>query len=334
MEVDEKYMRRALQLAANGRGFTSPNPMVGAVIVADGHIIGEGWHRRCGGPHAEVNAVNSVHDKELLRRSTMYVTLEPCSHYGKTPPCADMIVNMGIPRVVIGSLDPNEKVSGRGVRKLLDAGVEVVSGVLEDQCKALNVKFMTAHTLRRPYVMLKWACSSDGFLDCERLPSVPPPRFSTPVSMSIMHRLRSEFDAILVGSETVIRDNPSLTVRLYPGHSPRPVVLDRRARIDAGYTLGENPATLFVRDEQAASIDQLLQVLFSQGITSVMVEGGASVISSFLSSGLWDCARIEISPVILGQSGRAHLSIPEGTMSITKLGPNTILTITNSAIRK
>ena len=147
-------MHRALQLAANGRGFTSPNPMVGAVIVADGRIIGEGWHRRCGGPHAEVNAINSVSEKELLCQSTMYVTLEPCSHYGKTPPCADLVVRTGIQRVVIGSLDPNEKVAGRGVRKLLDAGIEVATGVLEKECRALNVKFMTAHTLRRPYVML------------------------------------------------------------------------------------------------------------------------------------------------------------------------------------
>ena len=322
-------MRRALQLAANGRGFTSPNPMVGSVITLDGKIIGEGWHRRCGGPHAEVNAVNSVADKELLRRSTMYVTLEPCSHYGKTPPCADMIVRMGIPRVVVGSLDPNEKVSGRGVKRLRDAGVEVVTGVLEDECRALNVKFMTAHTLRRPYVMLKWACSADGFLDCDRTPSDPAPRFSTPLSLAMMHRLRSEFDAILVGSETVVRDNPSLTVRLMPGHSPRPVVLDRRCRIDRSFMLGQNPETIFLRGDTASSIPAMLDDLFSSGITSVMVEGGAAVIQSFLDSGLWDCARIEISPLILGSSGRAHLPIPSGTLSTSTLGPNTLLTVTN-----
>ena len=323
-------MRRALQLAANGRGFTSPNPMVGSVITLDGKIIGEGWHRRCGGPHAEVNAVNSVADKELLRRSTMYVTLEPCSHYGKTPPCADMIVRMGIPRVVVGSLDPNEKVSGRGVKRLRDAGVEVVTGVLEDECRALNVKFMTAHTLRRPYVMLKWACSADGFLDCDRTPADPAPRFSAPLSLAMMHRLRSEFDAILVGSETVVRDNPSLTVRLMPGHSPRPVVLDRRCRIDRNYMLGQNPETVFLRGETASSIPGMLDDLFSRGITSVMVEGGASVIQSFLDSGLWDCARIEISPLILGSSGRAHLPIPSGTLSTSTLGSNTLLTVTNN----
>ena len=322
-------MRRALQLAANGRGFTSPNPMVGSVITLDGKIIGEGWHRRCGGPHAEVNAVNSVADKELLRRSTMYVTLEPCSHFGKTPPCADMIVRMGIPRVVVGSLDPNEKVSGRGVKRLRDAGVEVVTGVLEDECRALNVRFMTAHTLRRPYVMLKWACSADGFLDCDRTSADPAPRFSTPLSLAMMHRLRSEFDAILVGSETVVRDNPSLTVRLMPGHSPRPVVLDRRCRIDRSFMLGQNPETIFLRGESASSIPAMLDELFSRGITSVMVEGGAAVIKSFLDSGLWDCARIEISPLILGSSGRTHLPIPSGTLSTSTLGPNTLLTVTN-----
>lgn len=323
-------MRRALQLAANGRGFTSPNPMVGSVITLDGKIIGEGWHRRCGGPHAEVNAVNSVADKELLRRSTMYVTLEPCSHYGKTPPCADMIVRMGIPRVVVGSLDPNEKVSGRGVKRLRDAGVEVVTGVLEDECRALNVKFMTAHTLRRPYVMLKWACSADGFLDCDRTSADSAPRFSTPLSLAMMHSLRSEFDAILVGSETVVRDNPSLTVRLMPGHSPRPVVLDRRCRIDRSFILGQNPETVFLRGDIASSIPAMLDELFSRGITSVMVEGGATVLQSFLDSGLWDCARIEISPLSLGSSGRTHLPIPSGTLSTFTLGPNTLLTVTNN----
>lgn len=331
-------MRRALQLAANGRRWTSPNPMVGAVIVCDGRIIGEGWHRRFGGPHAEVNAVRSVADPAMLRRSTIYVTLEPCSHYGKTPPCAKLLIDMGLPRVVVGSLDPNEKVAGRGVRMLREAGADVTVGVLEEECRALNRAFMTAHTLHRPYVMLKWACSADGFLDCERAEGEPAPRFSTAESMQMMHALRADFDAIMVGSSTVINDDPRLDVRLFTGRSPRKVVVDRRGRLDADRNVfrGE-PTLLYSARPDAPGTAELISIgldadlltiledLFRRGIISVMVEGGATLLKSFIAQDLWDEARIEISQLTLGRSGRCQMSIPQGTINVEPMGENKIL---------
>lgn len=331
-------MRRALQLAANGRGMTSPNPMVGAVIVCDGKIIGEGWHRQFGGPHAEVNAVRSVADAAMLRRSTIYVTLEPCSHYGKTPPCAKLLVEMGFPRVVVGSLDPNERVAGRGVRMLREAGAEVTVGVLEQECRALNRPFMTAHTLRRPYVMLKWACSSDCFLDVSREAGSRAPHFSTPESLQAMHRLRADFDAIMVGSRTVINDNPSLNVRLYPGRSPRKVVIDRRGHLTDDYRIFQgDKALVYSPNHQLATVaevvdnvcdlDMVLSDLFNRGMISLMVEGGPTLLKSFIDTGLWDDARIEISPIELGERGRHHMALPAGDITISSFGPNKIMNI-------
>ena len=221
-----QYMRRCLQLAACGRGRVSPNPMVGAVIVCDGKIVGEGYHRQFGGPHAEVNAVASMRDPECLSRSTLYVSLEPCSHYGKTPPCSRLIIEKKIPRVVVGCLDPFPSVSGRGVAMLREAGVEVVTGVLEAECRALNAAFMTAHERQRPYVVLKWAQSRDGFIDRRRRPEEAPCRFSDAQTSLFVHRLRAGCDAILVGARTAWLDNPTLTLRLWPGRrSPLRVVL-------------------------------------------------------------------------------------------------------------
>ncbi|MDE7028220.1 MAG: bifunctional diaminohydroxyphosphoribosylaminopyrimidine deaminase/5-amino-6-(5-phosphoribosylamino)uracil reductase RibD [Duncaniella freteri] len=279
MEVDELYMRRALCLAGNGLLDASPNPMVGAVLVdPSGKIIGEGWHRRCGEGHAEVNAVASAADTSLLRNATMYVTLEPCSHYGKTPPCASLIIEKGIPRVVIGCLDPFEKVAGRGVRMLKDAGVEVVTGCLEKECLELNEKFVTSHRRKRPFVTLKWAESADGYIDG---------KISTPLTSMLTHRLRATHDAILVGSGTVLADNPRLDTRLYAGHSPLRVILDRRGRVmDA-----VDGTTIIYRE--FSSLNDVLEDLYKRGITSVLVEGGAELHRSFIDSGLWDAMRIE-----------------------------------------
>ena len=286
MQTDEKYMRRALTLARHGLLDASPNPMVGAVIVdPSGRIIGEGWHRRCGEGHAEVNAVASVADKELLKDSTMYVTLEPCSHYGKTPPCADMIVRMGIPRVVIGSLDPFAKVSGRGVAKLLDGGVEVVTGMLEDECRQLNRKFMTAHREKRPFITLKWAQSADGFIDGH---------ISTPLTSMLVHRERATHDAILVGSGTALADNPTLDTRLYAGKSPVKVVLDRRGRVGGSLRLFDSGEVIVLNDYP--SLADAMPRLYERGISSVLVEGGAEVLNSYLADGLWDEIRVEVSP--------------------------------------
>ena len=300
MHVDERYMRRALELARHGMGNTSPNPMVGAVIIdPEGRIIGEGYHRRCGEGHAEVNAVASVKDKSLLKDSTMYVTLEPCSHYGKTPPCAKLIIDMGIPRVVVGAADPFKEVAGRGVGMLRQAGVEVVEGVLESESRELNRRFMTAHEQGRPYITLKWAQSADGFMDSDRADGSPA-RFSTALTQTLVHRLRSLHDAILVGSGTALADNPGLDCRLWPGRSPRPVVLDRSGRVDPSRLKMSEP--IILRD---ADLLEAMRALYRRGITSVLVEGGPTVLQSFIDSGLWDAARVETAPFALGPQGRA-----------------------------
>ena len=328
-------MKRALQLAARGRGNTSPNPMVGAVIVHNDTIIGEGYHRRCGEPHAEVNAVNSVTDKELLKDSTIYVTLEPCSHYGKTPPCAQLIIDSNIPRVVIGCLDPFEKVSGRGAKMLQDNGIEVATGVLEAECKSLNARFMTAHTLRRPWVTLKWAQSSDMFIDHKRDKGAAAARFSTPTTSALTHRLRSLHDGIIAASGTIIADNPSLNVRLYDGNSPRVIAIDRQGLIPADAAIFNadkpviyisaakrndlhNAATIEVTPD--ATIADYLNALYNQGITSVLVEGGATLLRQFINSRLWDVARVETHPETLGKNG----SVSSPILGITPIKKFTI----------
>lgn len=321
MEVNEIYMRRALQLARNGLLDASPNPMVGAVIVSPaGDIIGEGWHRRCGEGHAEVNAVASVADKSLLRDSTMYVTLEPCSHYGKTPPCAELIVSMGIPRVVVGSLDPFEKVSGRGVRRLREAGIEVVTGVLEKECRELNRKFMAAHSQHRPYVTLKWAQSADGYIDG---------RISTPLTSALVHKLRASNDAILIGSGTALADNPSLDTRLYAGKSPVKVILDRRGRVREDLKLFGGNSRVMVLSGYGTLADALSE-LYKNGITSLLVEGGAKVLQSFFDSGIWDEARVEIGNVCM--SGAVKVPNFNGSLDVVAeetVDGNKIITLRN-----
>lgn len=302
MNIEEKYMRRALELARNGLGNTSPNPMVGAVIVDNsGRIIGEGYHRRCGEGHAEVNAIASVADADrgALRDATMYVTLEPCSHYGKTPPCAKLIIDTGIPRVVVGAGDPFKEVAGRGIRMMREAGIEVAEGIMAAESRALNRRFMTAHEQQRPFVTLKWARSADGFMDSDRADGQPA-KFSTPLTAMLVHRLRSLHDAILVGSGTALADNPRLDCRLWPGRSPRPVVIDRRRRLDEASLRMSNPIILTDGD----NLESNLKTLYSKGITSVLVEGGAELLQSFINSGLWDAARIETAPFTLGSHGR------------------------------
>ena len=302
MNIEEKYMRRALELARHGLGNTSPNPMVGAVIVDNsGRIIGEGYHRRCGEGHAEVNAIASVADADrgALRDATMYVTLEPCSHYGKTPPCAKLIIDTGIPRVVVGAGDPFKEVAGRGIRMMREAGIEVAEGIMAAESRALNRRFMTAHEQQRPFVTLKWARSADGFMDSDRVDGLPA-KFSTPLTAMLVHRLRSLHDAILVGSGTALADNPRLDCRLWPGRSPRPVVIDRRGRLDEASLWMSNPIILTDSDD----LESNLKTLYSKGITSVLVEGGAELLQSFINSGLWDAARIETAPFTLGSHGR------------------------------
>lgn len=306
MNIDELYMQRCLQLAGMAEGHTSPNPMVGAVVVCDGRIIGEGYHRRCGEAHAEVNAIASVHDKSLLSRSTIYVSLEPCSHYGKTSPCCDLIINSKIPRVVVGCLDPFPEVSGRGVRRLRDNGIEVITGVLEQECLWLNRKFMTFHNLHRPYITLKWAQSSDGYIDRVREAHEKATIFSTPTTRAWSHRLRATNDAIIVGTNTVITDNPSLTTRYWCGKNPLRITIDRHGRIPACATIFDSSTpTLVIKEEcnnttQATSINTLFNCLRERNIHSLIVEGGRELLQTFIDNNLWDEARIEITPATLG----------------------------------
>lgn len=327
MEIDERYMRRALRLAANGRGFTAPNPMVGAVIVAPGgRVIGEGWHRRCGEGHAEVNAVASVKeaDRALLRHSTMYVTLEPCSHYGKTPPCAKLIVDTGIPGVVVGAGDPNPKVNGRGIAMIREAGAEVVTGVLAEESVKLNKVFFTAQTLKRPYITLKWAQSADGYMDSKRQPGGKAYMFSTPLTRMTTMKLRSEHEAILTTADTVNADNPRLDLRGWCGRPPRPFILDRSGKLDPGSRL--TSATILSGDDPFAT-------LYAEfGVTSVLVEAGPRYLGYLLDRGFWDSLRVEVSPVRLGSAG-AHPAPPFPASPATLdrvecFGPNRLLFFT------
>lgn len=333
MNIDQRFMVRAIELARHGLGNTSPNPMVGAVIVHDGRIIGEGYHRRCGEGHAEVNAVASVADRSLLKDSTIYVTLEPCSHFGKTPPCSRLIIDCGIPRVVVGSLDPNEKVSGRGIRMLRDAGVEVVTGVLEHECRAINPVFMTAHTLRRPWVTLKWAQSADGYIDVKRSAEEPAAKFSIPVTKALTHRLRSLHDAIMAGSGTVKADNPSLDVRDWCGRNPRRIIAGHRESIPADCKLLNSGAETLILEGGSSpeAIEGYLSAMFAEGITSVLVEGGASLLQSFIDSGIWDMARVEVAATHLGDgvAAPALARIPDRYLTI---GNNNIYYYSNNKL--
>lgn len=333
-------MRRALQIASLGRGLVSPNPMVGAVIVdSDSRIIGEGYHHKFGGPHAEVCAVKTVRDKSKLRDSTIYVTLEPCSHYGKTPPCANMLVELGIPRVVVGMTDPNPQVAGRGISILRQAGCDVTVGVLENECRALNPHFVTAHTLHRPYVLLKWAQSADGFLaQCGANDTPLSVKFSSQLTSQLVHDLRANFDAIMVGNNTINIDNPRLDTRLIAGRSPRPVVVQGHGRIkDDAAVYSHNPILIDCNARGDMAVKYVLGHLYSKGVTSLMVEGGATLLNAFLHSGLWDEARIEAAPFALGSNGygKVDMSILDGAtlMSVVKVDNRDIFTFKSKSTR-
>ena len=278
-------MRRCLQLARCGEFFAKPNPMVGAVIVAEGRIIGEGYHVRCGEGHAEVNAFASVsnEDESLLHEATIYVSLEPCSHWGKTPPCADLIVRKGVRRAVVGCIDPFAEVQGRGIKRLRDAGIEVEVGVLEDECKCLNKRFFTFHSLKRPFITLKWAQTANGFIDDNGKPLA----ISTPTTLMLMHKLRAENDAIVVGKTTDDREHPQLSVRHWVGPSPVKMVLSHSTDPLPGI-------------EGELSDDQVLRVLMKashdSGVQSMMVEGGRHTLQSFIENNLYDEIRVEQSP--------------------------------------
>ena len=283
MTDDERYMHRCIQLARNGQQNAKPNPMVGAVIVADGRIIGEGYHVRCGEGHAEVNAFASVtpEDEPLLKEATIYVSLEPCSHYGKTPPCADLIVRKGVRRVVVGCIDEFAQVQGRGIQKLRDAGIDVTVGVLEGACKALNRRFFTFHRLARPYIILKWAQTANGFIDDHGKPVA----ISSPFTKMLSHKLRAEEDAILVGRVTDEREHPQLTVREWHGPNPKRLVVDRNHPLN-------------------------LESLHAHNVQSLIVEGGAKTLQSFLIQDLWDEIRVETNLALTVGGGTRAPHLP------------------------
>ncbi len=311
-------MTRCIQLAKNGELSAAPNPMVGAVIVHNDRIIGEGYHIRCGGPHAEVNAFRSVkpEDEHLLPESTLYVSLEPCAHYGHTPPCAELVVKKGVRRVVIGCMDPFAKVSGRGIKIIRNAGIALQIGVLNNQCQDLNRRFIVYNTCRRPYVTLKWAQTSDGVMgikpdadgNCRQL------QISSAPGLRRVHRLRAQHTAILVGRNTALYDNPTLTTRLMDGSSPIRIVIDRNGNLPptlsvfdgsmptlvAGYRkkpcVVTRPNVDFIKiDKTSDLLEQLLANMHDRNVQSVLVEGGAAVLRQFISLNLWDEAHVEHS---------------------------------------
>lgn len=308
MNIDETYMLRALQLAKLGGVATKSNPLVGAVIVLNNQIIGEGYHQKYGEAHAEVNAVNAVKDKSLLKDATIYVTLEPCSHFGKTPPCADLLIRSEFKRVVIAQIDPFSEVSGRGVEKLRNAGIQVDCGILEKEARELNKRFITFHTKKRPYITLKWAQTSDGFIDRDR--SISQRNginwISQPETQVVTHQIRSTEQAILVGWRTIQNDNPSLTTRAFKGANPLRIVIDPQLQAPKEATVftdGLNTIVLnLLEDKEVQSVtyvkmnnlgpESVLKFLFENNLHSVLIEGGATTISHFIEAGLWDEALV------------------------------------------
>lgn len=301
---DELYMWRALQLAEYGRGAVSPNPLVGCVIVHDNRIIGEGWHNRYGGPHAEVNAIESVAERALLKESTIYVNLEPCSHFGKTPPCADLLIESQVKKVVISNLDSNPVVSGSGIRKLRESGIEVITGVLEPQGRALNKRFFTWIEKKRPYIILKWAETSDGFLARENYDSK---WISNERSRQLVHKWRTEEDAILVGTRTTAHDNPQLNSRSWAGRNPTRIVLDRFLKLSGKLNVfdksqpticynvlkhEEHKNLKLKRIDEARFFENIIDDLYREQLQSVIVEGGATTLKYFIDLNLWDEIRV------------------------------------------
>tara|TARA_R110002050_G_scaffold145_1_gene985 strand:- start:3256 stop:4302 length:1047 start_codon:yes stop_codon:yes gene_type:complete len=310
MNTAEKYMNRCLELARLGAGNVAPNPMVGCVIVHEGRIIGEGFHQKCGEPHAEVNAIRSVKDQALLSDSTLYVSLEPCAHFGKTPPCSDLIIEHRIPRVLVGSVDPFAEVAGKGIDKMLRAGIEVKVGILEEDCLWLNRRFFTFHEKKRPYLILKWAQTLDGFLDIDRsqITFGQPTWISNELSRRQVHKQRTEEAAILIGTNTALKDNPSLTVREWHGKQPLRLLIDRKNHLSKKLSLKNrvHPTLVFTEEKveskpnleyqkidfQSNIIPQILRSLYDREIQSMVIEGGQHLLQSFIDQGLWDEAHV------------------------------------------
>ncbi|WP_310556340.1 bifunctional diaminohydroxyphosphoribosylaminopyrimidine deaminase/5-amino-6-(5-phosphoribosylamino)uracil reductase RibD [Flavobacterium sp.] len=339
MKIHEKYINRCIQLAKNGLVAAMPNPSVGAVIVFENKIIGEGYTSPYGGNHAEVNAINSVSDKTLLPKSTIYVSLEPCSHFGKTPPCCDLIIKHKIPNVVVGTLDTNIKVAGNGIKRLLDAGANVIVGVLEKECKASNKRFFTFHEKKRPYIILKWAESIDGLIAPilrqaqEDKKERKPVWITNSYSRQLVHKWRSEEQSILVGTQTVIDDNPKLDVRDWTGKNPTRIVLDQNNRISKESVIFDNYAKTLLIDSKIINFSkniaaQIVKYLFESNIQSVIIEGGSRTLQTFIDANLWDEARVFKGQVQFKEGTKAP-TFKENLKSSTKIIDDELLIYSN-----
>ncbi|MBK8847945.1 MAG: bifunctional diaminohydroxyphosphoribosylaminopyrimidine deaminase/5-amino-6-(5-phosphoribosylamino)uracil reductase RibD [Bacteroidetes bacterium] len=333
MTNHEKYMRRCLQLAKLGEGHVAPNPMVGAVLVYKDRIIGEGYHQQFGKAHAEVNCIQSVHDESLLPASTLYVSLEPCSHFAKTPPCSDLIIKNKIGHVVVGITDNSDKVNGKGIAQLRNAGVHVTKSVLERECYEINRFFFTANKLKRPYVILKWAQSADGFIAPDVRQKGKIEWISNQISQMLVHKWRASIQAIMAGTQTIIDDNPQLTTRNWHGHNPVKVIIDKNLRIpsqanvfqESGNTIvytsmasiNQPNAEMVIWERDRISIKNILDDLYNRHIHSLMVEGGAALLQSFMEDGLWDEAQVFISNKKLEQGVKAPVF--EGVLQCSEM---------------
>lgn len=339
MTEEEYYIKRCIDLANLGQGQVAPNPLVGCVIVKDEIIIGEGYHRNFGGPHAEIEAINNVVNKDNIKGSTIYVSLEPCNHFGKTPPCTKSIIDVQPKRVVIGSCDTNSSISGKGIERLKSEGIEVVTGVLENECRFLNKRFFTFHEKRRPYVILKWAQTIDGYLDRNREDHETGIHWiSSPETKVLVHKWRSEEQGILVGRNTILNDNPSLTVREFSGVNPTRIVIDSQLKLskDVGVFSEEAPTLIFNRIKNVqegrtewikiseTSTKEILDELFKRNIQSILVEGGSRTLQYFIIDNVWDEARVIVgnkkfnegmrAPVLTKTPVKSHPFGPEDTL--------------------
>lgn len=332
---DEFYIRRCIELAQKATGNTYPNPLVGSVIVHNGKIIGEGYHHKAGENHAEINAINSVEDKTLIPESTIYVSLEPCAHYGKTPPCAFKIVELGFKKVVIGAMDSHDKVNGKGKKIIQDAGIEVISGILEKECIELNKRFFTYHEKKRPFIILKWAESGDRFVDKDFKPT----QISNSLTKQFVHQLRSDEHSILIGTMTALRDNPSLTTREIFGRNPIRILIDMDLKVSADFNIYNNEAeTLvfnsvkedeegnikFIKASRENFIENMLKKLYELQIQSIIVEGGSFVLQQFINANLWDEAIIIKNRSLILENGTKAPNFENNPVDIKDFRDNMI----------
>lgn len=347
MQEHEKYMHRCLQLASKGIGNTYPNPLVGSVIVFENKIIGEGFHQKAGENHAEINAINSVKDKSLLSKSTLYVNLEPCSHFGKTPPCAVKIVELKIPKVVIGTIDTTDKVAGKGIEIMRNAGIEVIVDVLKNEARKINKRFFTFHEQKRPYIILKWAQTTDGFIDPIRKQGTPIAPFwiSGELEKTLVHKWRTEEQTILVGKNTAIIDNPELTARNFFGKNPTRILIDRNLSTTKDLIIFNNKSNtiifnylkeekidnlVFVKiDKKLNEFDQIFFYFYSHNLQSVIIEGGAKILQSFYDNNYWDEARIFIGNKFFNTGVRAPKIDYSKLVSLNKFKTSTLYFIEN-----